>query len=115
MTTGSVNSSIFTDSDDKKDRVAIAEGSQAESLGHSLTLPRQSQRTRRDAKWDPIKGFPCTAGGFRSLQWRLRLLKARQVPAVIVSSGNRAYDDALLERDPSVDRASFLLPRVIHR
>lgn len=87
---------------------AIAEGLQAESAEHlDLTLPEAELSARGEMRNGlAIIGVPVYGGRVPLLAVeRLRLLRARKVPAVIVVVyGNRAYDDALLElRDLSVE------------
>lgn len=87
---------------------AIADGLQAESVEYvDLTLPEAESRTN-EVTGDGLAviGVPVHGGRVPLLAIeRLRLLKAKKFPAVIVVVyGNRAYDDALLElRDLSVE------------
>jgi ferredoxin len=86
----------------------IAEGLQAEGTEHlDLTLPEAESSVRGEMRNGlAIIGVPVYGGRVPLLAVeRLRLLRARKIPAVIVVVyGNRAYDDALLElRDLSVE------------
>ena len=92
----------------KKIVSAIADGLQAESIKHlDLTLPEAESSAPEEIRNGlAIIGVPVHGGRVPLLAVeRLRLLRARKIPAVIVVVyGNRAYDDALLElRDLSVE------------